>query len=163
MGDHDDETPGERRGIDRRTLIKGAAVAGAVGWTAPMILDSLTSPAAAFTGPKGCSIVCFNINCHADHTSAPHCALGTDCTPNFGAAPCITISSPCDGSASITISVVGGCTSCHVESWSAHVDPDAGQPNNGCFTGTGNTIPQTPFPGFTSTTINQVCVALRCV
>jgi hypothetical protein len=34
-------------GVDRRTLIKGAAVAGAAAWTAPMIVDSLASPAAA--------------------------------------------------------------------------------------------------------------------
>ena len=33
--------------IDRRTLIKGAAVAGAAAWTAPVIIDSLSSPAAA--------------------------------------------------------------------------------------------------------------------
>ncbi len=31
-------------------MIKGAAVAGAAAWTAPMIIDSLTSPAAAFSG-----------------------------------------------------------------------------------------------------------------
>ena len=36
-----------RTGLDRRTLIKGAAVAGAAAWTAPVIIDSLTSPAAA--------------------------------------------------------------------------------------------------------------------
>ncbi len=42
--------------IDRRTMIKGAAVAGAAAWTAPMILDSLTSPAAAASGsPISCS------------------------------------------------------------------------------------------------------------
>lgn len=35
------------RGIGRRTLIKRAAAAGAVAWTAPVILDSLASPAAA--------------------------------------------------------------------------------------------------------------------
>ncbi len=40
------------KGIDRRALIKGAAVAGAAAWTAPMIIDSLASPAAAGTpGP----------------------------------------------------------------------------------------------------------------
>lgn len=43
-------------GIDRRTLIKGAAVAGAAAWTAPMIVDSLASPAAA-ASPAG-SVQC---------------------------------------------------------------------------------------------------------
>jgi hypothetical protein len=44
-------------GIDRRTLIKSAAVAGAAAWTAPVIIDSLASPAAATSGalPTGCS------------------------------------------------------------------------------------------------------------
>jgi len=34
-------------GLSRRDMIKGAAVAGAAAGTAPMIIDSLTSPAAA--------------------------------------------------------------------------------------------------------------------
>jgi hypothetical protein len=38
------------RGLSRRDMIKGAAVAGAAAWTAPMIIDSLTSPAAAASG-----------------------------------------------------------------------------------------------------------------
>jgi hypothetical protein len=34
-------------GLSRRSMIKGAAVAGAAAWTAPIIIDSLSSPAAA--------------------------------------------------------------------------------------------------------------------
>jgi hypothetical protein len=50
-----DEPDGRRgSGIDRRTLIKGAAAAGVAAWTAPVIIDSLTSPAAAQTVPQGC-------------------------------------------------------------------------------------------------------------
>jgi hypothetical protein len=45
VGEHDNE----QRGVDRRTLIKRAAATGAVAWTAPLIIDSLTSPAAALT------------------------------------------------------------------------------------------------------------------
>ena len=33
-----------RRGMDRRTLIKSAAAAGAVAWTAPIVIESLVSP-----------------------------------------------------------------------------------------------------------------------
>lgn len=44
-----DEPVAVRRGIDRRSLIKRAAAAGAVAWTAPVIFDSLASPAAAGT------------------------------------------------------------------------------------------------------------------
>lgn len=42
-----------RSGLSRRDLIKRSAVAGAVAWSAPMIIDSLTSPAAALTCPSG--------------------------------------------------------------------------------------------------------------
>lgn len=38
---------GEKKGINRRSLIKRAAATGAVAWTAPVILDSMMSPAAA--------------------------------------------------------------------------------------------------------------------
>jgi len=38
------------RGLSRRQLIKASAVAGAAAWTAPMIIDSLSSPAAALSG-----------------------------------------------------------------------------------------------------------------
>ena len=37
-------------GMSRRDLIKASAVAGATAWTAPMIIDSLSSPAAARLG-----------------------------------------------------------------------------------------------------------------
>lgn len=36
-------------GIDRRTIIRRAAVVGAAAWTAPVIIDSLASPAGAVT------------------------------------------------------------------------------------------------------------------
>lgn len=40
---HRDANPG----ISRRSLIKRAAAAGAVAWTAPVVIESLTSPAGA--------------------------------------------------------------------------------------------------------------------
>jgi hypothetical protein len=42
---------GSGRGLSRRDMIKASAVAGAAAWTAPMIVDSLTSPAAAASNP----------------------------------------------------------------------------------------------------------------
>jgi len=39
-------------GTSRRDLIKGAVIAGTLAWTAPVIIDSLASPAAAAT--SGC-------------------------------------------------------------------------------------------------------------
>jgi hypothetical protein len=44
-------------GIDRRTMIKRTAAGGARAWTAPLILDSLASPAGAIT----CTSPCFRV------------------------------------------------------------------------------------------------------
>jgi hypothetical protein len=46
------ETGIEHGGLSRRDMIRGAAVAGAAAWTAPIIIDSLTSPAAAQSCPN---------------------------------------------------------------------------------------------------------------
>jgi hypothetical protein len=42
--------PSGGRGLSRRQMIKASAAAGAAAWTAPVIIDSLSSPAAAFSG-----------------------------------------------------------------------------------------------------------------
>jgi hypothetical protein len=49
-------------GIDRRTLIKGAAAAGVVAWTAPVVVDSLAAPVGAQNGTPqvGCFKYMFN-------------------------------------------------------------------------------------------------------
>src|SRR5947199_10678268 len=44
---------GERKGLSRRDMIKAAGIAGAAAWTAPVIVDSLSSPAAAASGNTG--------------------------------------------------------------------------------------------------------------
>jgi hypothetical protein len=49
----DASSGGERRGLSRRQMIKASAVAGAAAWTAPVIIDSLSSPAAAASGCSG--------------------------------------------------------------------------------------------------------------
>ena len=46
-------------GLDRRAIIKRAAAAGAVAWTAPLLVDSFASPAAAATVAPGCYSVYF--------------------------------------------------------------------------------------------------------
>ena len=53
--DHDvDPVDGEgRTGLNRRQMIKAAGIAGAAAWTAPIIIDSLASPAAAATVRAG--------------------------------------------------------------------------------------------------------------
>ena len=49
MGDQTESNVG--RGVSRRDMIKRAAAAGAVAWSAPVIVDSLTAPAGALTPP----------------------------------------------------------------------------------------------------------------
>ncbi len=46
-GNSDASRASEGRGLSRRQMIKASAVAGAAAWTAPVIIDSLSSPAAA--------------------------------------------------------------------------------------------------------------------
>jgi hypothetical protein len=41
----------DKPGLSRRQMIKASAVAGAAAWTAPVIIDSLSSPAAAGSMP----------------------------------------------------------------------------------------------------------------
>src|SRR3954465_15423165 len=52
---------GDQPGLSRRQMIKAGAIAGAAAWTAPVIIDSLASPAAASSGalPTGCSYALF--------------------------------------------------------------------------------------------------------
>jgi hypothetical protein len=47
-------------GMSRRDLIKASAAAAGVAWTTPMLIDSMSSPAAAQTGP---GILSTGINC----------------------------------------------------------------------------------------------------
>jgi hypothetical protein len=90
----DTTTPEPREGIGRRTLIKRAAAAGAVAWTAPVILDSLASPAAAVSCAK-----CFkfgiqavdkgNVNPTKTSTYPSRTYTVGSCLPN-GDAKCAT-------------------------------------------------------------------------
>jgi hypothetical protein len=52
LSDHLGSKP--QPGMDRRAIIKRAAAAGAVAWTAPLLVDSFASPAAAATLATGC-------------------------------------------------------------------------------------------------------------
>jgi hypothetical protein len=68
----DADTPeGERPtgGVDRRALIQRAAAAGLVVWTAPVVVESLFSPAAAQTPVAGCFKYMFNW-CYAQEVQA---------------------------------------------------------------------------------------------
>jgi hypothetical protein len=77
----------QSRGVDRRTVIKRAAAAGAVVSTAPVIIDSLASPAAALS-----CLNCFRVQIEV---------------PQF--APCTTTTRPVDSNTCGTV-IGPGCT-----------------------------------------------------
>jgi len=58
MADRDDTN--RSRALSRRQMIRASAVAGAAAWTAPAIVDSLTSPAAAMT-LQSSPLLCSNL------------------------------------------------------------------------------------------------------
>lgn len=134
--------PDRRRpeGVDRRTLIRRAAVVGAAAWTAPIVIDSLASPVGALTGT--CSYTQWDIEtCGFDgFTNAQDCvppALA-DCT-KVNTAPTgfctseggITISCPSVpvGSTALRLTIPAGCT-CQFVAGAAK-----GTGTGGCVTG----------------------------
>jgi len=98
--DTDGRDPGAVR---RRTILKGAVAAGvgAAVWTTPMIVDSLASPAAAFSVPSGCFFVAFNSNCAPTNQGTP-CENIVGCTALPSVAACLSITCFADGSVTVT-------------------------------------------------------------
>ena len=60
-----------KSGLSRRQMIKASAIAGAVAWTAPVIIGSIASPAAAGSAMvQNCiSYIAFEMNCGGTLTS----------------------------------------------------------------------------------------------
>jgi len=83
-------------------MIRAAAVAGAAAWTAPVIIDSLSSPAAAITTPTGCFFVSINAStCGFDDSNA--CASIPGCTRNDLLQPCVQVVSNGDCNGGVTV------------------------------------------------------------
>ncbi len=85
----------ERRGLSRRDMIRASAIAGAAAWTAPVIIDSLSSPAAASlaTAPQGqLAYVVLVLAIRAASPIAPACSAtaGNVGSCNFGNPQCPT-------------------------------------------------------------------------
>jgi hypothetical protein len=116
------DVPDERQGgISRRTLIRRAAATGAVAWTAPMIIDSLASPAAAQTAPCGCTFVAGNAgNCNIDCNNTPCVAALPACDPltlcrDEFTACVVAAQSPCFGDTAPVVFNISGnalCANC---------------------------------------------------
>jgi hypothetical protein len=94
-----DEREVERPGIDRRTLIKRTAVAGAVAWTAPAIIGSLASPAGAVTGglPASCSYASIVVDCGGTICAVKVVTGATTCTNDNTTSSDSTFTTTCNG------------------------------------------------------------------
>jgi hypothetical protein len=115
-----DGHPG-RGGLSRRQMIRAAAATGAAAWTAPVILDSLTSPAAAESCIKyyakldpsgGC--VAHDPSCNYDvakgskYVCCSSDTSGEDC-PYPAKLPSLSSTSP-DNANYYTVTLKDGCT-----------------------------------------------------
>jgi hypothetical protein len=139
------------RGLSRRTLIKGAAAAGAVAWAAPVIIDSVASPAAAAT-------TCFSeqiVNgggCQASG-GAPCCTDGTEnCSTsvitftNNGTNLVITLHGSCQFSAGGVVAFYG----------------NAGSPPCQTISPSGQTVTVPDAQNGTGHTLSHACVTFCC-
>jgi hypothetical protein len=147
---------------NRRTLLRDAVAAGLVAWSAPAIVDSLASPAAAFTAPIGCWTVLFNSECNANNQGTPcnQTAIPMGCTVNAALATCVATSGDCQNGP-LTISIAGGCQGqCKI----IHADASAGTE---CVAPSPDPTPGSPatsvtFPIRTSPGYNQFAIVLQC-
>jgi hypothetical protein len=115
----------DSKGLSRRQMIRSAAVAGAAAWTAPVIIDSLSSPAAAVTvGP--CNYYVFLIrrdgasaNCNiVNNAPVPPSGTGSCAsTPGNNIGVCTSYVRQTSASTPVTITL----TSCTVSSDTATV------------------------------------------
>ena len=92
----------DKRGLSRRTMIKRAAAAGAIAWTAPVILDSLSSPAAAVSVPAGCYGYVFFLS-----ASGSTCTVTLVSGGNNGGNNCSKITIPASGTCSTYTDALG--------------------------------------------------------
>ena len=151
--------------IERRALIKRAAAAGALAWTAPAIVDSLASPAGAVTGPvaPGCHIAVFNNQCSPNSQGTP-CNQATfppECVTNVAVAQCLvvtpSVSGNCQQDSTINVSVnTSLCPNCSITYAQAKAGNDCPVPP-GTFPTTSVTFPAISSPGY-----SQFAVAVLC-
>jgi hypothetical protein len=169
---------GERRGLSRRDMIKASAVAGAAAWTAPVIIDSLSSPAAAASGNTGIncskSIVFFTIPTSPgtvyiagfQDTSCQTCdCFGNWSGPNLGGGTCPHACFSCGGNTfrvNVGTTNAGTTTACDGGTFTAASTLSAGTCNTylsyggGTVTGKGGATILGAL-GFGGNTLNGYC------
>ena len=96
-------------GVGRRAMIKRAAAAGAVAWTAPLIIDSLASPAAAATYPTLCYNAQFNDACSRAGAVTNTCAPSGGWSSLTGYPGTITTSAACSTGSTFTLAASDNC------------------------------------------------------
>ena len=98
-----------RAGVDRRTLITRAAALGAAAWTAPVILDSLASPAGALT-PAGCSlyVITWTPTGSGSCDSAPRTIVGSGTCADPTSTTCVNCPTGCTNGTVWTRATVAG-------------------------------------------------------
>jgi hypothetical protein len=144
--DHDvDPVDGDgRTGLNRRQMIKAAGIAGAAAWTAPMIIDSLSSPAAAVTVAPGCYVMWQGFTSSGGAwpswlASAPNLCFPTGCV-NFSTAASSAVAlagnQPANNSSTAVTVTVNGGFSCRITSASAFVATSSGANASTCETAT---------------------------
>ncbi len=153
--------------IDRRRLIKQVATAGAVAWTAPVIVGSIASPAAAATAAPGCNRI---------QMSGANCGPMTQdgfCLPSGWAGCANTLDSACITSttgpscagtgSSEVFQITGGC-SCTFTAATSRFNVFGIFPT--CNGGAGGTPTVTPttvtFPSLAVSNYTQFKFVLTC-
>ena len=129
--------------LTRREVIRRTATAGAVAWTAPLIVDSLASPAAAATCPPGQYNVVYQTaltprtpivaaGCLGSGTNLPtaaQVALMTGLTATGG--PITHVASTAGNFNPVVLRISTGC-SCYITSVRAHVHRRGAPTNPDC-------------------------------
>jgi len=115
----DQEIADESRRLNRRRMIQASAAAGMTAWTAPIIVGSLRSPAAATTITAGCYEIQYVAGTGLCTTEAPTDVPAFCSEPIHCTTPITTFPSPAETclpsigcsktAASVTFSVAAGC------------------------------------------------------
>ncbi len=130
------EGSGDGDRLTRRELVRRAAKVGAVAWTAPLIIDSLASPAAAATCAAGSFYVVYTGAltesaptgaCTATGTNTTAAAVGLTAT----GGPIGHVASTTGNRNTVRLSIAGGCT-CVISAVRAHVHRRGPSTNPDC-------------------------------
>jgi hypothetical protein len=155
-----------RPGLNRRQMIKAAGIAGAAAWTAPMIIDSLSSPAAAVTVAPGCYRMWQGFSSSGAawgswQATAPNGCNPPGCTNNSitaQAAVALSGNQPVDNATTAVTVTVNGGYSCRITAASAVVGSSSGGALASCETATDDSTGTRVDFDFVGTTFKSVAI-----